>query len=107
MVRQQGDTMSRSRKPSIRELETQIMDMRQYLTQFVQAVSMDIHRLNVILFSRLKETGSAEEITCPSCKQEILIPLIEGIEREEICPNCNMPLNEGQPTLDDFTGESE
>ena len=99
--------MSRSRKPSIRELETQMMDMRQYLTQFVQAVSMDVHRFNVILFSHLKEIGSAEEITCGSCQQEILIPIIEGIEREEVCPNCNKPLNEGQPTLDDFTGESE
>ena len=95
MVRQQGDNMSRGRKPSIREIERDIKDMRQYLTQFTQAVSY------------LKEQGAAEEVTCQSCQQEILIPLIKGIEREEICPSCNKPLNEGQPTLNDFTGESE
>ena len=107
MVRQRCDSMSRGRKPSIREMESDIKDMRQYLMQFTQAVSMDIHRLNVILFSYLKEQGAAEEVTCHSCQQEILIPLIKGIEREEICPSCNKPLNEGQPTLNDFTGESE
>ena len=99
--------MSRGRKPSIREMESDIKDMRQYLMQFTQAVSMDIHRLNVILFSYLKEQVAEEEVTCHYCQQEILIPLIKGIEREEICPSCNKPLNEGQPTLNDFTGESE
>jgi hypothetical protein len=97
--------MARGRKMTMREVEDQLKDTRLYIGQFSQAVSMDIHRLNVILFSYLKEVGAAEEIVCPSCKQEILIPLIEGLERETHCPSCNAPLDEGQQSLDDYTEE--
>ena len=90
---------------TMREVEDQLKDTRLYIGQFSQAVSMDIHRLNVILFSYLKEVGAAEEVTCPSCKQEILIPLIEGLDRETHCPACNAPLDEGQQTLDEYTEE--
>ena len=99
--------MSRQRKPTIREVQSDIMDMRQYLTQFTKAVSMDIHRLNVILFSYLKEVGKAEEILCESCNQEILLPIIEGIERETHCPSCEQPLYKNQTTLDDYAEEGE
>ena len=97
--------MARGRKMTMREVEDQLKDTRLYIGQFSQAVSMDIHRLNIILFSYLKEVGAAEEVTCSSCKQEILIPLIEGLDRETHCPSCNAPLDEGQQTLDEYTEE--
>ena len=99
--------MGRNRKPTIREVDSEIKDMRQFLGQFTNAVSMDIHRINVILFSLLKEMGKVDEVICPSCKQEILLPIIEGIERETHCPSCEMPLDEMQTTLDDYAEESE
>ena len=97
--------MARGRKMTMREVEDQLKDTRLYIGQFSQAVSMDIHRLNIILFSYLKEVGAAEEVTCSSCKQEILIPLIDGLDRETHCPSCNAPLDEGQKTLDEYTEE--
>jgi len=99
--------MGRNRKPTIREVDAAIKDMRQFLGQFTNAVSMDIHRINVILFSLLKEMDKVDEVICPSCKQEILLPIIEGIERETHCPSCEMPLDEMQTTLDDYAEESE
>ena len=92
---------------TMREVEDQLKDTRLYIGQFSQAVSMDIHRLNIILFSYLKEVGAAEEVTCSSCKQEILIPLIEGLDRETHCPSCNAPLDDGQKSLDEYVGEEE
>jgi formylmethanofuran dehydrogenase subunit E len=99
--------MSRQRKPTIREVQSDIVDMRQYLTQFTKAVSMDIHRLNVILFSYLKEVGKVEEVMCDSCGQEILLPNIEGIEKETHCPSCQKPLYKNQTSLNDYAEESE
>ena len=99
--------MGRNRKPTIREVDNAIKDMRQFLGQFTNAVSMDIHRINVILFSLLKEMDKVDEVVCSSCKQEILLPNIEGIERETHCPSCEMPLDEMQTTLDDYAEESE
>ena len=92
---------------TMREVEDQLKDTRLYIGQFSQAVSMDIHRLNIILFSYLKEVGAAEEVTCSSCKQEILIPLIDGLDRETHCPSCNAPLDDGQKSLDEYVGEEE
>jgi len=99
--------MGRSRKPTIREVDNEIKDMRQFLGQFTNAVSMDIHRLNVILFSLLGEMDKVEEVACSSCKQTILLPLIEGIEKETHCPSCEHPLEDNQTTLDDYAEESE
>ena len=105
MRKREVNNMARGRKMTMREVEDQLKDTRLYIGQFSQAVSMDIHRLNVILFSYLKQVGAAEEITCGSCGQEILIPLIDGLERETHCPGCNQPLEDGQQSLDDFTEE--
>mgnify|MGYP003135229910 FL=1 len=107
MRKREVNTMARGRKMTMREVEDQLKDTRLYIGQFSQAVSMDIHRLNIILFSYLKEVGAAEEVTCSSCKQEILIPLIEGLDRETHCPSCNAPLDDGQKSLDEYVGEEE
>ena len=107
MRKREVNTMARGRKMTMREVEDQLKDTRLYIGQFSQAVSMDIHRLNIILFSYLKEVGAAEEVTCSSCKQEILIPLIDGLDRETHCPSCNAPLDDGQKSLDEYVGEEE
>ena len=97
--------MSRSRgssgKPTVKQLQKDIHEMRGVINQLINAMTSDIGRLNSLVFGILKETDSIKEHHCPSCDQKIL-----SVDKN--CPSCGVLLDKNQTTIDQWdSGEEE
>ena len=58
-----------------------------------QGAAADLRRLNVLLFSLLKEMDKAEEIVCGGCGMTNIRPLLDGIEIDPRCADCGLLLD--------------
>ena len=98
--------MTRSRKTSgkatAKQNQQEIKQLQGILNEIVNAVTNDIARLNGLVYAMLKANGQIKEVNCPSCKQVLFEPTIEGIPKTEVCPACNAPLQTDQMKIDDF-----
>lgn len=52
------------------------------------AVTNDLQRVNVLLFTLLKEMGKVDEVVCSSCETINMRPLLKGIEVNPMCAEC-------------------
>ena len=48
-------------------------------------VSMELHRLNVVVFSLLKELGFVDEKVCEKCDMRNLRPILSEIDIDPLC----------------------
>ena len=104
--------MSRSRgssgKPTVKQLQKDIHEMRGVINQLINAMTSDIGRLNSLVFGILKESDSIKEHHCPSCDQKILSPLLKAVPVDKNCPSCGVLLDKNQTTIDQWdSGEEE
>jgi len=76
------------KKMSQNQLTQALVDMNARLASLSMAASNDIQRLNIILFSLLKELGKADEKTCPECDTINMRPILKGIEVNPMCVEC-------------------
>lgn len=92
-----GLYMSRGRKfsgkPTVKQLQTDLKELRIEFGSFANAAATDIIKLNHLVFGMLDEQGKITKITCVNCKEEAIRPDIEGIENSEDCPNCGRNLH--------------
>lgn len=51
-------------------------------------VSMELHRLNVVVFSLLKELRLVDEKVCEKCDMRNLRPILSEIEIDPHCAEC-------------------
>ena len=77
------------KKLSSKQLTDQVTLLNARMDMLTNAASADIQRLNVLFFTFLKEVGKAEEIVCQKCEVANIRPLLEGIELDPRCVNCN------------------
>ena len=105
-------SMTRSRKTSgkatAKQNQQEIKQIQGILNEIVNAVTNDIARLNGLVYAMLKANGQIKEVNCPSCKQVLFEPTIEGIPKTEVCPACGEALNvDEQMKIDDFQNWDE
>lgn len=77
--------MSKGRKAVTQE------DFATFVKEVATALTImgtDIMKMQTIFYNYLDEVGKMEKPTCVSCKEQLMIPLVKGIEKSEICPNC-------------------
>ncbi len=89
-----ADGFRTPKKLSGKQLTDQVSLINARLDILTNAMAGDVQRLNVLLFSYLKEVGKAEEIECPKCGISNIRPLIEGIEIDPRCVNCGYLLDD-------------
>lgn len=68
--------------------------MREVATA-LNVLGMDVMKMQRLLFASLAEQGHVKEVTCPSCKEILLIPTLPNIEQSDICPKCGSSIYEG------------
>jgi len=85
-----ADGFRTPKKLSGKQLTDQVSLLNARIDILTNAVAADVQRLNVLLFSYLKEVGKAEEIVCKSCQTSNIRPIIEGIEIDPRCIQCGM-----------------
>ena len=85
-----ADGFRTPKKLSGKQLTDQVSVLNARIDILTNAVAVDVQRLNVLLFSYLKEIGKAEEIVCKSCQTSNIRPIIEGIEIDPRCIQCGM-----------------
>lgn len=104
--------MSRSRassgKPTVKQLQKDVNEMKGVINQLINAMTGDISRLNSLIFGILKETDSIKEHNCHACNQKILSPILKAVPMDTKCPSCGADLNKNQTTIDEWdSGEEE
>lgn len=67
------------------------------------AVTHDMQRTNILLFTLLKELGKAEEVKCESCGTINMRPLLQGIEVNPMCVECGARIDPWDERA--FTGD--
>ncbi len=76
------------KKMSQNQLTQALVEINSRLHGLSMAVSNDMQRLNILMFTLLKDLGKADEKICPSCETINMRPILEGIEVNPMCVEC-------------------
>lgn len=100
-----GDSMT---KVSRKEFE----DFKKEIIETFTFVGYDHSRTKNLLFALLEQENHMERVVCKNCKEELLIPVLEGIEKSDICPACGENVYGHEQTTfenwdDGISGEEE
>ena len=69
----------------------------------VNMIGNDLMKTQKILYSLMDELNMIEKPNCVHCKEQLMIPILEGLERSEDCPNCGKNIyGAGQPSFEDW-----
>ena len=89
-------SMSRKRKPTVKELAGTVEDMTQQILRMHQGMQVILAEMNLVstlLLNDLKERGKLRQVNCPSCGNNNNIPLVAGMEVDElVCRFCETDL---------------
>ena len=76
------------KKMSQNQLTQALVELNGRFHSMSMAVTNDLQRVNVLLFTLLKEMGKVDEVTCSSCGTINMRPLLSGIEVNPMCAEC-------------------
>lgn len=76
------------KKLSQNQLTQALVDLNGRFHALSMAVTNDLQRLNILLFSLLKDLQMCDEVTCPACETINMRPLLSGIEINPMCAEC-------------------
>ena len=70
------------------QLEDAIVELNANLTRLSGNVANELHRLNIVVFSLLKELGMVDEKECPNCGMNNLRPILSNLPIDPHCAEC-------------------
>ena len=76
-----GDSMAKVSDKEFEEFKNEVMEAFKF-------IGYDHGRTKNLLFALLEQEKHIERVVCKNCKEELLIPVLEGIEKSDICPAC-------------------
>jgi PHP family Zn ribbon phosphoesterase len=76
------------KKMSQNQLTQALIELNGRFHSLSMAVTNDLQRVNVLLFTLLKEMGKVDEVVCSSCETINMRPLLKGIEVNPMCAEC-------------------
>lgn len=76
------------KKLSQNQLTQAVVDLNGQFHRLSMAVTNDLQRINVLLFTLLKEMGKVDEVTCEACNTVNMRPLLDGLEVNPMCAEC-------------------
>tara|TARA_E500000305_G_C3990003_1_gene221430 strand:- start:280 stop:609 length:330 start_codon:yes stop_codon:yes gene_type:complete len=76
------------KKMSQNQLTQGLFEVNGKVERLSMAMSHDMQRTNILLFTLLKELGKVDEVKCESCGVVNLRPIMEGIEVNPMCVEC-------------------
>ena len=79
--------MPKGRKPTVKELHSQMENMAQMIGGNFMAIAQDMDRMNTILLATLDHLGLLRRITCPECQCMVNQPVLSTLEVDYACPN--------------------
>jgi formylmethanofuran dehydrogenase subunit E len=88
-------------------------DFERFVREVAGALTMigaDLGKMQTLLYASLNQQGFIDEVKCPHCKEELMIPTLPDIEKSSVCPACGEDIYEGtQTTFEtwDLGGEEE
>jgi hypothetical protein len=69
----------------------------------IQYMGNDVMKLQMMLYNLLNDMGKMDKLICPSCKEEVIRPILPNIPLEDVCPSCGGDLfDKDQMTIDDW-----
>ncbi len=91
------------KKMSQNQLTQALVELNARVHMLSTAVSNDMQRVNVVMFSLLLELGLADKKECPACEVVNMRPMLAGIEIDPHCVECGHRID---PLPEEaFTGE--
>lgn len=82
------------KKLSQNQLTQAVVELNGQFHRLSMAVTNDLQRVNVLLFTLLKEMGKVDEVVCGECETINMRPLLEGIEINPMCAECGARIDE-------------
>ena len=76
------------KKMSANQLTQALVELNARVHHLTSAISNDMQRVNVVLFTLLKELGFSDEIVCGNCGVTNMRPMLSEIEVDEHCVEC-------------------
>ena len=97
--------MTSKRKPTVRELESSILEVQNNLNtmagridQFLNMFVAELKKHNTIISKMLEAQGLMQNEVCGACEGTIRTPLLDGIEPVDDCPYCGASLRDTEQT---------
>ena len=54
----------------------------------ITIMGTDVMKIQTILYNLLDELDMVEKPICVSCKEQLYIPIVKGVDKSDICPSC-------------------
>ena len=81
-------------------------DMQMFMREtvnIIQHMSIDIVKLQTMVYNLLIDMDKMDKVSCHSCGEEIMRPLISNIPLEDTCPMCGSDLfDKSQTSFEDW-----
>ncbi|MAR83304.1 MAG: hypothetical protein CMF55_00715 [Legionellales bacterium] len=78
----------------------------QEVSQVITIMGADVMKMQSMMYNLLDELGKVEKPVCVACKEVLIIPVIKGIEKSDICPACGENIyGSGQTTFESWDDE--
>jgi len=86
-------------------------DFKKFVSEVALAINMignDLIKTQTILYNLLDEMGKMEKPTCNTCGKDLMIPILNNIERNETCPLCGDNIyGSEQPSFENWDNGTE
>lgn len=71
-----------------------------FVTDVANALTLigaDLMKMQKLLYAALDASGNIENVTCPNCKEQLMIPVnLPNIEKNDVCPACTGNIYAGE-----------
>jgi len=81
-------------------------DFTRFVNEVAEAINIignDVGKMQVIIYNLLDEMGKVEKPTCVNCGEQLMIPIVKNLVKNENCPRCGSNIyGIEQPSFEDW-----